>query len=159
METEIVRMSKTAIQAFEWLSKIGIEVKPVIESGEMYKFEYKGILMLISVETNDNELFLSAPVYLTGETDNRNKDIYELAKHMARGELKDYIVEYVKGALSYVGQAYVRPGHIRKLRRYQLIQMLDEMVEIHNTFLFATMIAAAPIEDWLKDDLEKLENE
>jgi hypothetical protein len=37
--------------------------------------------------------------------------------------------------------------------------MLDEIVEIHNTFFFATMIASAPIEDWLKDDLEKLENE
>jgi hypothetical protein len=37
--------------------------------------------------------------------------------------------------------------------------MLDEIVEIHNTFLFAIMVAAAPIEDWLKDDFEKLENE
>lgn len=154
-----VRMSKTAMQAFEWLGKMGIEVKPAIESGEMYEFEYKDVLMLISADTNDNELFLSAPVHLTGETSNHNKDIYDLAEYMTREELKDYIVEYVKGALSYVGQVYVRPRHIRKLRRYQLLQMLDEMVEIHNTFLFATMVVATPIEDWLKDDLEKLENE
>ena len=136
-----------------------IEVKPAIESGEMYEFEYKDILMFISVDTNDNELFLSAPVYLTGDTDERNKDIYETAEYMTRDELKDYIIEYVGEALSYVGQVYVRPRHIRKLRRYQLLQMLDEIVEIHNTFLFATMVAAAPIEDWLKDELEKLENE
>ena len=136
-----------------------IEVKPAIESGEMYEFEYKDILMFITVDTNDNELFLSAPVYLTGDSDERNKDIYETAEYMTRDELKDYIVEYVGEALSYVGQVYVRPRHIRKLRRYQLLQMLDEIVEIHNTFLFATMVAAAPIEDWLKDDLEKLENE
>ena len=156
---ETVRISKTAQQAFEWLRKMCIEVKPAIESGEMYEFEYKDILMFITVDTNDNELFLSAPVYLTGDTDERNKEIYETAEYMTRDELKDYIVEYVKEALSYVGQVYVRPRHIRKLRRYQLIQMLDEIVEIHNTFLFATMVTAAPIEDLLKDDLEKLENE
>ena len=51
---ETVRISKTAQQAFEWLSKIGIEVKPAIESGEMYEFEYKEILMFITVDTNDN---------------------------------------------------------------------------------------------------------
>lgn len=156
---ETVRISKTAQQAFEWLRKMCIEVKPAIESGEMYEFEYKDILMFITVDTNDNELFLSAPVYLTGDTDERNKEIYETAEYMTRDELKDYIVEYVKEALSYVGQVYVRPCHIRKLRRCQLLQMLDEIVEIHNTFFFATMIASAPIEDWLKDDLEKLENE
>lgn len=154
-----VRISKTAQQAFEWLKKMCIEVKPAIESGEMYEFEYKDILMFITVDTNDNELFLSAPVYLAGDTDERNKDIYETAEYMTREELKDYIVEYVGEALSYVGQVYVRPHYIRKLRRYQLLQMLDEIVEIHNTFLFATMVATAPIEDWLKDDLEKLENE
>lgn len=156
---ETVRISKIALQAFEWLRKMCIEVKPAIELGEMYEFEYKEILMFITVDTNDNELFLSAPVYLTGDSDERNKDIYETAEYMTRDELKDYIVEYVGEALSYVGQVYVRPRHIRKLRRYQLLQMLDEIVEIHNTFLFATMVAAAPIEDWLKDDLEKLENE
>ena len=154
-----VRISKTAQQAFEWLKKMCIEVKPAIESGEMYEFEYKDILMFITVDTNDNELFLSAPVYLTEDSDERNKDIYETAEYMTRDELKDYIVEYVVEALSYVGQVYVRPRHIRKLRRYQLLQMLDEIVEIHNTFLFATMVAATPIEDWLKDDMDKLENE
>lgn len=70
---------------------------------------------------------------------------------MTREELKGYIVEYVKEALSYVGQVYVRPSHIHKLRRYQFLQMLDEIVEIHNTFFFATMIASAPIENWLNE--------
>ena len=154
-----VRISKTATQAFEWLQKMGIEVKSAIESGEMYEFEYENTLMFITVDTNDNELFISAPVYLTGDTDERNKEIFETAEYMTREELKDYIVEYVKEALSYVGQVYVRPKHIRKLRRYQLLQMLDEIIEIHNTFLLATMIAAAPSEDWSPDDHELLEND
>ena len=115
--------------------------------------------MFITVDTHDNELFLSAPVYLTGNSDERNKDIYETAEYMTRDELKDYIVEYVKEALSYVGQVYVRPKHIRKLRRYQLLQMLDEIIEIHNTFLAATMIAAAPLEDWFPNDSELHKND
>ena len=147
-----VRISKTAQQAFEWLGKMGIEVKSAIESGEMYEFEYENILMFITTDTDDNELFLSAPVYLTGDTDERNNEIFETAKYMTRDDLKDYIVEYVKEALSYVGQVYVRSKHNRKLRRYQLLQMLDEIIEIHNTFLAATMIAAAPLEDWFPED-------
>ena len=138
---------------------MGIEVKPAIKSGEMFEFEYKDFLMVITVDTNDNELFLSAPVYLTGDTDERNKEIYEIAESMTREELKDYIVEYIKEALSYVGQVYVRPSHIRKLRRYQLLQMLDEIIEIHNTFLAATMIAAAPFEDWFPYDPELHEDD
>lgn len=153
------QISKTATQAFEWLQKMDIEVKPAIESGEMYEFEYENTLMFITVDTNDNELFISAPVYLTGDTDERNKEIFETAEYMTREELKDYIVEYVKEALSYVGQVYVRPKHIRKLRRYQLLQMLDEIIEIHNTFLSATMIAAAPLEYWSPDDSELHEND
>ena len=147
-----VHMSKTAQQAFEYLGKMGIEVKSAIESGEMYEFEYENILMFITADTDDNELFLSAPVYLTGDTNERNNEIFETAKYMTREVLKDYIVEYVKEALSYVGQVYVRPKHSRKLRRYQLLQMLDEIIEIHNTFLAATMIAAAPLEDWFPED-------
>ena len=142
------------MQAFEWLNKMGIKVKPAIKSGEMYEFEYKGILMFITVDTSEHELFLSAPVYLTGDTDERNREIYEIAECMTRQELKDYIVEYVTEALSYVGQVYVLPNHIRKLRRYLFLQMLDEIVEIHNKFLFATIIANTPKEDWLNDDLE-----
>ena len=111
-----IRISKTAQQAFEWLGKMGIEVKSAIEPGEMYEFEYENILMFITADTDDNELFLSAPVYLTGDTDERNNEIFETAKYMTREDLKDYIVEYVKEALSYVGQVYVCPKHIRKLR-------------------------------------------
>ena len=146
------RFSKSAAQALEWLRKMNIEVKASNQSGDMFEFEYKNILLLITVDTNDNELFLSAPVYLTGDTDEHNKEIFEIAESMTREELKDYIVEYVKGCVSYVGQIYVRPNHVRKLRRYQLLQMLDEIIEIYNTFFAATMIAAAPLEDWLKEE-------
>ena len=146
-----VRISRSATQAFEWLRKMGIEVKPAIESGEMYEFEYENTYLFITVDTEDNELFLSVPVYLTGDTDERNKEIYETAECMARDDLKGYIVEYIEGALAYVGQVYVRPANLRKLRRYHLLQMLDEIIDVHNTFLAATMIAAAPFEDWFSN--------
>ena len=146
-----VRISRSATQAFEWLRKMGIEVKPAIESGEMYEFEYENTYFFITVDTEDNELFLSAPVYLTGDTDERNKDIYETAECMTRDDLKGYIVEYIEGALAYVGQVYVRPANVRKLRRYHLLQMLDEIIDVHNTFLTAAMIAAAPFEDWFSN--------
>lgn len=143
-----VRISKSATQALEWLRKMGIEVKPAIESGEMYEFEYENTFVFITVDTEDNELFLSAPVYLTGDTDERNKEIYEIAEYMTRDDLKGYIVEYIEGVMAYVGQVYVRPANVRILRRYHLQQMLDEIIDVHNTFLTAAMIAAAPFEDW-----------
>lgn len=146
-----VRISRSATQAFEWLRKMGIEVKPAIESGEMYEFEYENTYLFITVDTEDNELFLSAPVYLTGDTDERNKEIYETAECMTRDDLKGYIVEYIEGAMAYVGQVYVRPANVRILRRYHLQQMLDEIIDVHNTFLTATMIAAAPFEDWFSN--------
>ena len=70
---------------------------------------------------------------------------------MTRDDLKGYIVEYIEGAMAYVGQVYVRPANLRKLRRYHLLQMLDEIIDVHNTFLTATMIAAAPFEDWFSN--------
>lgn len=149
-----VRISKTAMQAFVWLTKMGIEVKQAIKSGKMYEFEYKNILMFIAIDTPDDELFISAPVYLIGDSDECNRDIYKIAECMTRDELKDYIVEYVNDGLSYVGQVYVRPKHIRKLRKYQLQQMLEDMINVHNTFLLATMIASAPLEELLNEDLE-----
>lgn len=137
---------------------MGIEVKPAIKSGELYEFKYKGILMFVIVDTDDNELFLCAPVFLTGDTDECNRNTYEIAKYTTREELKNYIVELVSGALSYVGQIYVRPKHIRKMRRYQLLKMLDEIVEIRNTFLFATMMASVSKEECMKDIFEKQED-
>ena len=38
------------------------------------------------------QLFLSAPVYLTGDTDERNKEIFETADYMTSEDLKDFIV-------------------------------------------------------------------
>lgn len=87
------RFSKSAAQALEWLRKMNIEVKASNQSGDMFEFEYKNILLLITVDTDDNELFISAPVYLTGDTDDSNKNIFDTAKQMTHDELKDYIVE------------------------------------------------------------------
>ncbi len=150
-------ISKTAQQAIEWLGKMGIEVKPTDESGAMYEFEYKDTLMFITVDTENNELFMSAPVYLTGDTDERNQEIFEIAEYVSRDDLNDYIVEYVRGALSYVGRVNVCPT---PLRRYQLLQMLDDIVKMHFTFYLATIVSAALIEYTLNmGDLENLEDE
>ena len=143
-----VLISKTAQQAFEWLGKMGIEVRPAIDSAEMYEFEYDGTLLLIAANAGDDKLSITAPVYLPGETDARNKEIYDTAEYMTREDLKDFIVEYVNGALSYVSQVYTRPVGVYKLRRYQLLHMLDEMVEAYHTLLVATMVVAAPLDDW-----------
>lgn len=151
------RISNTAQQAIEWLGKMGIEVKPTDESGTMYEFEYKDTLMFITVDTENNELFMSAPVYLTGDTDERNQEIFEIAEYVSRDDLNDYIVEYVRGALSYVGRVHVCPI---PLRRYQLLQMLDDIVKMHFTFYLATIVSAALIEYTLNmGDLENLEDE
>lgn len=143
-------ISKTALQALEWLKKMGIEATAEL-GGEMYEFEYKDTLMFITVDIEKNLLFITAPVYLTGQSDERNKEIFDIAEYMTHEELKDYIVEYVSGHLSYVGQIYPRPPY-GKLRRYQLISALDQIADLYETFFCATAIASAPLEEWFKDE-------
>ncbi len=144
------KIPKTTAQALGWLKRMGIEVTRAKCDARIYEFEYNDILMLITIDSdNDNELSLNAPVFLTGKSDEKNKEIFETAKYMTSDTLKDFIVEYVHKELSYVGQTYVRPKHVRILRRYQLVHMLDQIRDAHDTFLLSTLIAAAPPEAWL----------
>lgn len=149
-----VRISKIAQQALEWLVKMGIEVKPAIKSGEMYEFEYNDILMFLTLDTTDDELLLSAPIYLVGSSDAANKDIFEIALHMTKEELEDYIIEPVKSDLSYIARVYHRPENSAKLRRYQFIEMLDDLDKAYRTFMAAAMIVTATYQGWNYEDLE-----
>ena len=79
-----VRISKIAHQALEWLVMMGIVAKPAIKSCEMYDFEYNDILMFLTLDTTDDDLLLSAPIYLVGSRDAANKDIFEIALHMTK---------------------------------------------------------------------------
>ena len=146
------KIPKATAQAMCWLKKMGIVVTRAKWQTSIYQFEYKGVLMLITIDSdNDNELSLNAPVFLRGESDEENLKIFETAKFMTSETLNNFVVEYVCEELSYVGQVYVRPKHIRTLRRYQLVEMLEQILNAHDTFSLATLIAAAPPETWFDE--------
>lgn len=140
------RMSKMANEALMWLQKMQIEVEAADVDGVMYRFVYNDVEMFITSDTSDRELYISAPVYfMKGANEDVDVANFDMAKYMTRKELQNYDVEYVSGTMSYVGQTYQLPAQSRVLRRYQLIEMLDDMVRAHETFSAAAMVASAPI--------------
>ena len=148
------KIPTVARKAIEWLRKMNIEVKPVIGFDDMYIFKYNDVFMFIRTDTKPKELFLGAPVFLLGETNAENKAIFEIAEDMTKDILEDYIVQYVYEQLSYIGQIYVRPKHVPTLRLYQFLYMLNEIVDVHNTFLRATIEAVTSWKDNMQDDCD-----
>lgn len=140
------RISKMANEALRWLQKMSIDVETADVNGAMYRFLYNDVEMFITSDTSDRELYISAPVYfMKGANEDVDMANFDMAKYMTRKDLQNYDVEYVSGTMSYVGQTYQLPAQSRVLRRYQLIEMLDDMVRAHETFSAAAMVASAPI--------------
>lgn len=145
-----MQVSKTSIQVLKWLEKMGIDANPTDESRVMYEFEYDSVFMYITTDTPDNEIFFSAPAYIFGESEERNRQVCETAENMIRDESEDYIVEYIEDGLSWIGQVYEKPKG--RLRRYQLEQMLDDFVGIYERFLLAVMTVTASLDLELSED-------
>ena len=88
---ETVRISKTATQAFEWLGKMGIEVKPAIKSGEMYEFEYENMRQAIAQKLGSDDAYLEVFVEdmrysdepITAFISENIADIYQEVKDLA----------------------------------------------------------------------------
>lgn len=129
IDMDAKRISRTVKQAFEWLEKMGIDVASIPESDGMYTFLYNGILIATKVDVPNEMLFLSSPVLLSGKTTEENNKIFAIAGSMAHGKLKHCLAPFCMDEMSGVVRLYMQPKNTYVLRRCQLLQLLNEVIE------------------------------
>ena len=149
------KTSKCAAQALRWLRKMGIEASPVNDGSGDYEFDYNDTPMLISTTTPEGSLIITALVYLLGDSRFDNSLIHEYALREVEGELEEFMVGLGGWDHSFVAKIFILPPQRGKLRRYQLIKMLNEVSVAYDKYLFATMMYSLPIRD-LDLDVEQL---
>ena len=128
-------------QALRWLEKIGIGVEHNAELQE-FEFEYKGVFMVIHTDTPEGVLSFCCPYVFPDELSNENKIICEKAKEWWTKHIDTAhcFCEFVDNDCAYICCLY---GRNRKdaLRRYELIEMLEDTIFKWELFMIAISIA------------------
>lgn len=150
------KLPKATAQAFEWLAKMGIEVKPLSDTGnDTYQFEYNGVdIWLHTDDVPDNNIVLSCLFCIEPEPSDWKECVFDMAVEMTKKELSNYIIEYVDEGICWIGNEWTISN--LPLRKYSLKQMLDEMSEAYNNFFVAIMCFSPPQEvfDEILKDIE-----
>ena len=126
-------------QAVQWLEKMGICVEYNAELQE-FEFEYKDAFVIIDANhsTPKDVFSITCPYIFPDASSSENKAIFEKAKkRWAEHTDADYcFCEMVDNNCAVVWCLYAR---YRKgvLRKYELLEMLDEVVYQWNLFMLA----------------------
>ena len=132
---------KIVEQAIRWLEKMGICVEYNAELQE-FEFEYKGVFMVIHTDTPEGVLSFCCPYVFPDKLSNENKTICEKAKEWQTKHIdtEHCFCEFVDNDCAYICCLY---GRNRKdaLRRYELIEMLEDTIFKWELFMIAISIA------------------
>lgn len=141
-------MTPTVIvkQALEWLGKIGIKIKPN-PGFNHYEFEFGDAFVIMHADTPEGVLSLTCPYCFEDEISTMNRPIFDMAK----GWWSEYIsaehcfCEFVDNDCAYVCGIYDR-NYSYSLRKYELLEMLNDVVSKWELLIFAISIAEKTIQ-------------
>ena len=131
----------TISQAVEWLKKMGVKVELNTELNQ-YEFEYGDIFVILHTDTPEGVLSLTCPYVFADETQTRNRPTFEMANKWWSEHIctEHCFCEFVDNSCAYICCLYGR-NRTDALRRYELIEMLNDAVSKWQMFAFAMSIA------------------
>ena len=128
-------------QAVEWLKKMGVKVELNTELNQ-YEFEYMNVYMFIHTDTPEGVISFTCPYVFADESSTMSKSIFEKANKWWSEHIctEHCFCEFVDNSCAYICCLYGR-NRTDALRRYELIEMLNDAVSKWQMFAFAMSIA------------------
>ena len=136
----------TRSQAVDWLKKMGVKVELNTELNQ-YEFEYGDAFVIMHADTPEGVLSFTCPYGFEDETSTMNRPIFDMAK----GWWSEYtsteycFCEFVDNDCAYVCSIYDR-DYSYPLRKYELIEMLSDVVSKWELLIFAISIAEKTVQ-------------
>ncbi|MBO7189972.1 MAG: hypothetical protein J6V55_05230 [Alistipes sp.] len=133
-------------QALEWLGKMGIKVEPNPELN-LYEFEFGDAFVIMHADTPEGVLSFTCTYSFEDETSTMNRSVFDMAK----GWWSEYtsteycFCEFVDNDCAYVCGIYDR-NYSYSLRKYELLEMLNDVVSKWELLIFAIYIAEKTIQ-------------
>lgn len=136
-------MTPTTIitQAVEWLEKMGVKAEWNAELNQ-YEFEYRDAFVFIHTDTPEEVISFTCPFVFADESSAMNKSIFEKANKWWSEHIctEHCFCEFVDNSCAYICCLYGR-NRTDALRKYELIEMLNDAVSKWEFFTFAMSIA------------------
>lgn len=130
--------SKSAVcQALQLFDKMGIKIQHEISSTKIYVFEYERVMMLMHIDSPDDQIELGFPFFLEEGSESFNRQTFDIIKEMTSNDLKDYYMEYVGNGVVFVDKVWVCYKRCKTLRKYELIKMMKDVCDAYYTLLAA----------------------
>lgn len=133
-------------QAVEWLEKMGIKVVSNPELN-LYEFEYGDAFVIMHNDTPEGVLSFTCTYSFEDEASSMNRPIFDMAKGWwSEWASTEYcFCEFVDNDCAFVCCLYGR-NNATALRKYELIEMLNDAVSKWELFSFAISIAEKTVQ-------------
>ena len=137
--------TQSAKRVTRLLENMGITIKQIAPGCLRYTIEYASVPILFSLEIPYCYLLFMTTLSMDIENEDCNRFLSEIIKDITRHELqrRGTRVCYESRESLYTLHEYSRPSGTRTLRKFQLQEMLDNVVETHK--LLQNAIADATV--------------
>lgn len=133
-------------QALEWLGKMGIKVESDPELNH-YEFKFGDAFVIMHADTPEGVLSFTCPYGFEDDVSTMNRSVFDMAKDWwSEYTSTEYcFCEFIDNDCAYVCGIYNRDDSY-SLRKYELIEMLNDVVSKWELLIFAIYIAEKTIQ-------------